>query len=66
MVFAIKVLLDNIYMGYWTSLNLNVIILVVSCYQNLNFKIQLLAGNSLILFLNPSSEENSTLVQIIL
>ena len=48
-------------MGYWTSLKLNVIILVVSFKQNLNFKIQMLAGNSLISFLNASSEENSTL-----
>ena len=48
-------------MGYWTSLNLNVIILAVSFQQNLNFKIQMLAGKSLILFLNSGSEENSTL-----
>ena len=51
-------------MGYWTSLNLNVIIFLVSFKQNLNFKIQMLAGNSLILFLNSSSEENSTLAQL--
>ena len=44
-------------MGYWTSL----IILVVTFKQNLNFKIQMLAGIRLILFLNSRSEENSTL-----
>ena len=49
-------------MGYWTSLNLNVIILVVSFKQNLDFKIQMLAGNSLISFHIAESEENSTLV----
>ena len=37
------------------------IILVVSFKQNLNFKIQMLAGKSLISFLNAGSEENSTL-----
>ena len=31
-------------MGYWTSLNLNVIVLIVSFNQNMNFKIQMLAG----------------------
>ena len=46
-----------------TSLNYNnVIILVVSFKQNLKVKIQMLVGNSLISFLNASSEENSTLV----
>ena len=34
-------------MGYWTSLNLNIIILMVSPYQNSKLKIQMLAGNSL-------------------
>ena len=33
-------------------------------FFSLNFKIQMLAGNSLILFLNSNSEENSTLVQL--
>ena len=37
------------------------IILGVSLKQNLNFKIQMLAGNILNSFLNSSSEENSTL-----
>ena len=41
------------------------IILVVSFKQNLNFKIQMLAENSLISFLNASSEEISTLVSIV-
>ena len=50
-------------MGNWISLNLNVIILVVSFKQNLNFKIQMLVGNSLISFLNARSEENSTLAE---
>ena len=49
-------------MGYWTSLNLNVIILVVSFKQNLDFEIQMLVGNSLISFHIAESEENSTLV----
>ena len=44
MVFAIKMLLDYTYMGYWTSLNLNVVILIDSFYQKLNLKIQMLAG----------------------
>ena len=48
-------------MGYWTSLNFNVIILVVSFKQNLNFKIQMLPWNSLYSFLNSISEENPTL-----
>ena len=34
-------------MGYGISFNLNGIILIASFYQNLNFKIQMLAGNSL-------------------
>ena len=49
-------------MVYLTSLNLYVIILVVSFKQNLNFKIQMLAANSLISFLNARPEENSTLI----
>ena len=53
-------LLDNTY-GLLNLLELNLIILVVSLKQNLNFKIQMLAGNSLISFLNSRSEENLTL-----
>ena len=61
MVFAIKMLLDK--HGLLNLLEFkNVIILVVSFKQNLNFKIQMLVGNCLISFLNAESEENSTLV----
>ena len=49
-------------MGYWTSLNLNMIILGVSLKQNLNFKIQMLAGNSLNLFLDLRYKVTMTLV----
>ena len=46
MVFSIKMLLDNtLLMGYWISLNLNEIILLVPFKQNLNIQIQILAGN---------------------
>ena len=54
-------LLDKNPMGYWTYLNLNVIILIVSFKMNLDFKIQMLVEKSLISFLNASSEESSTL-----
>ena len=57
-----KMLLDKPYGLLKTSLNLNVIILVVSFKQNLIFKIQMLVGNSLISFLNSRSEEILTLV----
>ena len=43
-------------MGYWTSLNLNEFILIVSFKQNLNLKIQILAGFS------AGSQISSTLV----
>ena len=38
-------LLDNIY-GLLNLVELNAIILVVSCLQNINLKIQMLAGNN--------------------
>ena len=49
-------------MGYWTSSKLNVIILVVSFKLNLNFKIQMLTGNSLKMCIGVSFEISSTLV----
>ena len=62
MVFAIKMLLDNTYGGYQTSLNLKVIISIVSFKQNMNLKIQILAGNPVNSWFSASSQISSTLV----
>ena len=43
----------------------NVIILGVTFKQNINFKIQMLVGNSFISFLNSNSEKNPTLVRVL-
>ena len=49
-------------MGYWTSLNLNIIILMVSPYQNSKLKIQMLAGNSLNVCPDSDSQKKLPLV----
>ena len=46
----------------WTSLNSYVIILKVSFKQNLNLKIQILAGNTMNSWFNADSQISSTLV----
>ena len=49
-------------MGYWISFNLSGIILIASFYQNLNLKIQMLAGNSLKKSVGVGFEISSTFV----
>ena len=51
-------------MGYRTSLNLKVIISIVSFKQNLNLKIQILAGNTLKLCLHSCSQISTTLILV--
>ena len=49
-------------MGYSISSNFNVIILIASFQDNLNFKIQILAGNSLKICLGTCFEISTTLI----
>ena len=63
MVFAIKMLLNNIYGLLRTSLNSYVIILIVSFKQNLNLEIQILAGNPVNSWFSAGSQISSTLVK---
>ena len=49
-------------MSYWTSLNLNMIILMVSPYQNSKLKIQMLVGNSLNVCPDSDSQKKLPLV----
>ena len=51
-------------MGYSTSLNFNLIISIASWFQNLDFKIQILAGNSLKICLGTCFEISMTLIKL--
>ena len=66
MIFAIKMsLLDNTYdvtEYHWILMYL--IILIASFLQNLNFKIQMFAGNKLKICVDASFEISSTLVRV--
>ena len=62
MIFAVKMSLDNTY----GCMNSNVIILIASFWQNLTFKIQVLAGNKLKICVGTSSEVSVTLVAHVL